>query len=307
MVDRQLGEFGEQEVRTRLERALLGTGAQFSGFADRGIDLVVQFESPSVDRRPLHFAVQVKTGDSFAHARGGRWAIRNVGADRFNQWKQSQLPVLFVWVRPTTPAECYYSVISKDTQREHFTISKRAIIGPALRYDLALRMCGSGANSTPKTIQSLLRPALGTALKDFAKSYYRQRLRGTTVTHPVVGPVAFSEHAWRHLTAQGRRQRQICQSLHLLPLAPTLLAGGGEFVGLRRLLRTRRGAWVTEVRLLAYRFDNVLLRGRPPASVQVVLRETITFPDNWLADVALHQHVTRRVGFQSVYEKVGVP
>ena len=45
--DHQLGEFGEQEVRARLERAICGHGFQFQGFADKGLDLLMQFAASS--------------------------------------------------------------------------------------------------------------------------------------------------------------------------------------------------------------------------------------------------------------------
>jgi hypothetical protein len=103
MVDRQLGEFGEQEVRSRLERALLGSAARFSGFSDKGLDLIVQFNSPAPNSPPLHFAVQVKTGESFAVLRDSRWQIQKLDDLEFRRWTHSQIPVLFVWVRPTVP------------------------------------------------------------------------------------------------------------------------------------------------------------------------------------------------------------
>ncbi len=76
--DKQFGEFGEQEVRARLERALCATGFQFSGFSDKGIDLFVQFESTAPDRQPLHYGVQVKTGDSFVKPHGSHWLVTNL-------------------------------------------------------------------------------------------------------------------------------------------------------------------------------------------------------------------------------------
>src|SRR6266852_1286313 len=105
MVDQQMGEFGEQEARARLERALIGAGVRFSGASDKGIDLLMQFEAPAPEPQPVHVAVQVKTGDSFAAMHRARWHVRNLDPDRFRQWTRSKVPVLFVWVRPTTPAE----------------------------------------------------------------------------------------------------------------------------------------------------------------------------------------------------------
>jgi len=117
--DQQMGEFGEQEVRARLERALSGNGVQFSGVADKGIDLILQFLSPAPDNQPLHFGVQVKTGDSYEESKKTHWRIKNLSELRFTHWTRSKLPIVFVWVRPYKPAECYWAVIRANTSRSH--------------------------------------------------------------------------------------------------------------------------------------------------------------------------------------------
>lgn len=51
----QIGDSGEKVVRSQLERALLSTGHQLSGHDDKGVDLVLQFPSPSPLSEPLFF------------------------------------------------------------------------------------------------------------------------------------------------------------------------------------------------------------------------------------------------------------
>lgn len=300
--DRQLGEFGEQEVRSRLERALLGTGIQFSGYSDKGIDLILQFESPAPDRQPLHFGVQVKTGESFAIGQKNRWKIRNLDQSRFRQWTMSRLPILFVWVRPTSPAKCFWAIIRRDSSIKYFSISKKSTITPSLRYKLALEY---GLHNISRQLSpiSILRPPLGIGLRPHAKDYYRSILMKERPVNPLLGPVSFTWSGWRHLTRLGRSQNYIHQSLQLLSATPDVIINPTKIVGVRYLPSAIRGDWVTERRLIILNKKDVHLTGRPPANLIVVLRQRIIFPKNWLEDVALHKHIKHEISFESIYEK----
>lgn len=261
--DRQLGEFGEQEVRSRLERALLGASVRFSGFADEGIDLVLQFVSPAPDKQPIHFGVQVKTGNSFAESVGSHWKIKNVEGERFKQWTKSKLPILFVWVQPANPAQCYRAVIRKNTSKNHFLISKKANITPSIRFDLALEYGLSKPEPNAERFH-LLRPPLSSGIRPFAKDFYRRELMSTQPVHPLIGTVKFSWRGWRHLTKQGRPLNYIHRSLQLLSLAPWAIENPDELIGMRRLSTDIRGAWTTEVRLIVFRCNGVEILSRPP-------------------------------------------
>ena len=64
--DRQLGESGEQRAIAALTMATLGNVKQYSGQHDKGIDLMLQVESPTMAGQPVYCGVQVKTGRSYA-------------------------------------------------------------------------------------------------------------------------------------------------------------------------------------------------------------------------------------------------
>lgn len=303
----QLGDTGEQEAQARLQRALQGHGAKLSGFADKGLDLLFQFESPRPDKQPLHFGVQVKTGNSFASLEKGRWHIKNLPAARFHQWTRSKLPVLFVWIRPTEPiAECYWGLIRRDTQRESFSISARASISPVLRYDLTLE--SARTDEQGKDVRgNLLVPPLNTPLRIYAKTFYKQELMSRQLQNPVVGQVAFTWRGWRHITGQRRPPRYIYQSLQFLSIAADCVSEASRFLGIRRMLQKTRGAWTTEVRLLIFEGPEVHFKIRPTARPIIVLREQIRYPAQWINDVHFAAKVVRHITFESIYEKVGAP
>lgn len=302
MPDAQLGELGEQEARGRLERALLGCGLRFSGFADKGIDLIMQFESPAPDGQPLHFGVQVKTGTSFASGSGAKWLVKNISESRFRQWTKSKLPVIFVWVRPTQPAECYWTIIRRTTSRSHFSIPKRSVINPGMRFQLALEVSVDPGEAVASGPIKLLRPPLGIGLRPFARKFYKTHLMPSRPVHPILGPISFSWRGWRHLTRQGRRQDFIHQSLQLLPATIQAIQSPSELVGLRHLKTLQRGHWTTELRLVVFRSRSVKVLGRRSADLVLVIRQRIRFPTNWLGDVSLHQRIYCESSFESIYE-----
>jgi len=297
----QLGEFGEQETRSRLERCLLGSGVRFQGQSDKGLDLVLQFQAPATNE-VLHFGVQVKAGDSYAELHRSRWRIKNIPAERFRQWSKSRLPVLLVWVRPTTPAECYWGLVTKDASVGQFSISRNALISPALRYDLALGVARDHSEALVRG--SLLVPPLHGGVQPAAKAHYRAMLRSRrALSNPVLGSVKLSWRAWRHMTRQGRAKHHISQSLQLLPSLPAVVAGATQFIGLRRLDCVRRGNWTTEIRLVAFRGPTLTFDFRPPADTRIVFRERIRYPRDWTQDVNLHKNIVREVTVESLYEK----
>lgn len=305
MIDTRLGEFGEQELRAQVERALLAAGVRFAGRADKGLDLIVQFESAAPDHQPLHYAVQVKTGDSFAELKRGRWHITGLDQLRFRQWTKSITPVLFVWVRPSNPAECYWALIKRDSEMRHFTIARRALICPTTRFDLTLETARDGELVQMKA--ELLRPSITMGLRDYAKEYYRRRLLGGTVVSPVLGPVEFTWSAWRHMTRRGRSSQHIAQSLQLLSAVESVIRQAGRFRALRRISHVVRGAWTCDTRLIALRGVELHFASRAPAVATLVCREQVWFPTHWHNHVQLHRDTRRVVAFHSIYEKVESP
>jgi hypothetical protein len=303
LVDRQLGEYGEQEARSRLERALLGTGKQLAGHADLGLDLIVQYPAPSIEEEPLLFGVQVKTGNSFAEESKSHWKIKNLDRKRFSQWQKVSYPVLFLWVRPTNPAECYWGFIRKNTNINQFLISKKSQLSPTARYDFALEYSRDCNPPSYTDTFSLLRPPLSKGLRPFAKEYYMSQLHGRHFVHPLLGSVAITRNAWNHLTRKKRPAYFITQSLQLLPIVSCAIENPTSFVGLRRIKHIIRGGWVTDIRLLAFKSSNIPVRSRPPIDVICVLREQIIYPVNWINNVSLHKETSRTLSLESIYEK----
>ena len=300
--DRELGALGEKLARARLEIALQGAAAPFSGFDDKGIDLYVQFQSNATKSTQI-VGVQIKTGASFGEADGGHWRIKNISPSDIDNWSRANFPVILVWVRPGSPDEYLWTLITEDSNAAELRISRDAVISPAMRFDLLRRFARMPKRRDSVPID-LCRPPLGKGLRQQAKEFYRHELMaGNCPENPVVGPVKFSWAGWHHLTARTRRQAYIQSSLQLLPVSRWAIENPTTLVGTRRLPREVRGGWVSESRLLAFESQGLPIRFRAAADVTVVVKQQITYPVDWHSDVRISKQIRQNNVFLSVYEK----
>lgn len=300
---RELGEFGEQQLVHRLQHALGGYADRQMGQADRGIDLTFHFESVAVDKTTLLFAAQAKTGRSHVRNDGNRLQFVRLDKRRFDEWRRSNVPVMLAWIDPDEGGECYWTLITDSSDSRRVSVSKLSRVSPATAVDLTLALHRPAASGQKGRLRSL-EPRLTTGVRKTAKQYYRTELSREKPVNPLVGEVAFSWAGWKHLTRKKRPRSFILQSLLLLPVARIAIEHPDKFVAIRRVARTNRGRWTTEIRLLV--FDSVFLgltQGSRRRRIRVVLREQVKYPDDWWRDAAFREKTDRTVSFWSIYEK----
>lgn len=301
--DRDLGASGEKSVRQRLEMAMKAAAVPFSGFDDKGVDFVVQFEPNVPLPAPMFFGVQVKTGASFGEADGANWRLKNIAAADLDKWSRSNLHVILVWIRPGSPDEYLWTLVGKETNLSELRIARSATISPAIRYDLSYH-CPLHSPTVLNVPVDLCRPPLGSGLRQHAKEYYRAHLmKDPRPVNPILGPVSFSWAGWHHLTAHGRKQAYVQSSLQMLAAAQWGIENPSRLAGVRRLPTTTRGAWVWESRLLAFECSNVPIRYRAPGNLVVVIKQEIIYPVDWMVDVNIWKKTRSSALFLSIYEK----
>jgi len=284
--------------------ALQGATSPFSGFDDKGVDLVVQFQPQIPNPAPMYFGVQVKTGASFGEPDGAHWRLKNVSSSDLNKWSRSNVPIMRVWVRPSSPDEYLWTLITKETNLSEIRFGRKATISPSIRYDLSYQ-CSSLPQ--PKVLDNpveLCRPPLGSGLRQYAKEYYRSNLLvGPRPLNPILGPVSFSWAGWQHLTARTRKLAFIQNSLQMLSAARWVVENPSRLVGVRCLPTTVRGDWVSEPRLLAFECSDIPIRYRAPSNLVVVIKQEIVYPLKWNDDVNISKKIRFTTLFLSIYEK----
>jgi hypothetical protein len=191
--------------------------------------------------------------------------------------------------------------IKTASSRDHLYISKKAFVTPSILYELSL-VSKLSARPEQKSPIPILRAPLNIGLREYSKGFYRN-LVGRTIDHPRLGAVKFTWRGWRHLTDQKRKLRQVHDSLQLLNACQYALQNPGKMRGVRRLLHKKRGAWITEVRLIAHQCNSVSFDDGTKKNLRVVFRESVGYPVNWQSDVLLHHHIHRKLTFESIYVK----
>jgi hypothetical protein len=290
------GKRGERIARHLLQQALDSNVPPVT--PDRGLDALIEFPSPGPGKRRLHLGVQIKTGFSFVEEQEKQWRIK-IERRELARWKASVIPVMFVWVHPDLENAAYWHLITNQTCRDHFFISKRRRITPSTRYDLAMKL-EKWEEPEEKQPCELLMPPLRSGVRPVAKELYRHLLRQLPPVNPLLGPVRISWHGWRHISGQGRPARSVVQSLQLLPALQTCLENPLPGPLLRRVSCRRVGTWIFDTRLIIFR--SVLeMRFRADAWVECVVRETIRYRADWMS--AANAAVSRTAAFESIYER----
>ncbi len=297
----ELGTEGEKRARALLEHALAATGSHFSGAFDLGVDLHIQFPLPATGQ-PYHLGAQVKTGNSFVKPKKKHWVVQNVKKADLESWRSSQFPVIFVWVRPGPPTQCFWRLVKRRTQVSPLRISKQALVSPVMRFDLPLYL--SPSVDAPEVSQvKLLRAPLGSGIRPYAKDFYRHELMTDEACHPVLGPIRFSWRGWKHLTSRRRSVSRIAESLSLLRAVPLAIRYPKRFVAIRRVGSTTRGDTTTESRLLVFDSHEVPVEFRGEVGLRYIIRESVTYPKHWEESLLTGGAIKRTLAFESVYQK----
>lgn len=294
--NQRLGASGERLARFLIEQSLDAAISPIS--PDRGFDGLIEFVSPSPRSSLLHLALQVKTGNSFARDIGRNWQV-TVERGRLQQWKESQTPVLLVWVSPERTNEALWQVVDRESSKRAVFIPKGRVITPATKYDLTLHLEGWSSDEQSRMCHPLW-PPLKRPLREEARIVYRRLMREPHPVSPLLGPVRISGFGWRHITSQGRLQRQVSQSLQLVPVIRWAIENSVPKPKLRRIARQCIGKWWSESRLVVFRVD-APLRHRAVARLELVLRETLRYRTDWMSVPGSQVH--RDVVFESIYER----
>ena len=300
-MSKTIGDFGEQNAQYKLERALQAHASRQQGSADEGIDLTLHFQSHVPPKRRIHMAVQIKCGHSYVQDKGNKYRIIRIGEQRFNEWRESNIPVILIWVNSDNGL-CYWKIITKKTRLKEIYISKHAVVSPITAIDLSLYLENDTDTTKVITISQLTAP-LSLSIKKYAKQYFIKNLLGKTFHNPYIGNVNISWAFWKHLTRKKRYQKQIFKSLSLLSNTGEALLNTAEFIGIRRLWSVERGDFITEGRLLifdTYGVDSKFLFQR---TIRTVIKERIRYKKNWINSSPTEAQISRELFLESIYEK----
>jgi len=294
---KQKGKLGEHQAMHILGSATLSEPVQYAGANDEGLDITVQVKSPSQAGHLVHCGAQVRAGESHLKKEDDDRYYIKVGNKEFSNWKEMNIPVLFIWVHPSGLA--YWAAITKKSSRKYFSISKRAVITPSIRTDISL-MGHTQIQQLQNKKFELIRPTLTDGIRLLAKNCY-ERLKQTSIEHKQLGLVELTWLGWRHLTRKGKSPKDIHDSLQLLPSLKYAIQNTKRLVAQRRLGITERGNWVFERRLLIFESQPINFDDGFTRVLHLALREITKYPSDWRNRIDLYESIERRVVFESIF------
>ena len=231
-----------------------------------------------------------------------RYNIVNLNEKRFEEWRISNIPVIFIWV-DSSNGDCYWRRVTKKTQRKNFTISKLAKISPATSIDLSLYSEDFSPYQSIFQINRLRSP-LSLGKRKYAKQYFIENLLGKEFSHPSVGEIKISWAFWKHLTNKDRPQQYIWESLSLLPAVNDSIQLPWSFTGIRRLWNITRGKTTSEGRLLI--FDSYGEEAECSSNqrlIRTVVRERLYYRKDWFNTPDPRNEIKRELFLESIFEK----
>lgn len=293
------GFAGENKVRLLLENVIGCIVAHHKGSDDIGFDFTAQMESTGLYKTPLFFQVQVKTGDSFVSECENYYKIKKGPLKkRWGQWKKSNTPVLFIWLKESAPINAFWQLIEPTSSIDHFFISKRKEITPLTRFDISLKLDTIEKSKTP--IIELFTGNIGKSFRNEAKDLYRKMMK-KELYNPLLGETRITWHGWKHITHQRRSINNIFNSLRLLPAIPACVETPDDIIQFRRINDPTRGKWHYNFRFIVFKKE-IMLKNYSPMEIAIVLKEIIKYPHNWEnASLEPYKKISRVVIFESIY------
>lgn len=273
------------------------------GEGQGALDYQFRYESAGPEKTNYVFGIQVKTGNSFGELNDtkNKWRITGVKSEHYKKWKDSNQPVLLLWVHPDT-SNVYWKYFGKNTPLKAISIPVTHKVNPSTKYEVerllrqGVRNKGNVANLTVPEFDNT------TETRIWSKTRYA-KIRG--YVQSVLGNVQVSNYAWRHLTRETRNKSHIRDSLLILPYVKTFLSGNPHQIQtLSCQEREVDGKEIIVNRKVLAIYRDVKFSDKGKCSVYVRLNEKVIFKKNWESG-GFGSNVRQSLILESVYRKQG--
>lgn len=298
------GAQGESLAGWQLAAILNGEAVRetMRGEGTGALDLQVKFPVTYPAATHQQLAVQVKTGPSFAKwtETKSRWRLDNIDRGHVEKWRNTNQPVMLLWVRLDPWTKVYWKLIATNSPLATLSFSENHLVTPAARFEIErlLQMHRMVRKPLPLiTVHKLQRTSE-------IRNWARQRFRGITGRHQgPLGTVSISTYAWRHLTRVTRPQSHIADSLTVLPYATQLLKIRPHQLQTLGQLSTECGGRTQISRKVLAIYRDVRFSDKGNCVVYIRLDERVSYPTNWEQTSLIRARVLQELRLESIYRK----
>lgn len=299
------GNVGEAIAAHRLTVIFDGecTKESMRGEGLGALDLQLKFYSTFPSETFTQVAVQVKTGPSFGQwtESKNRFRLQNIKDQHLEKWRNSNQPVLLIWINPTPSEKIYWKLITKKTPLETLSVSKNHELTPASRFEIERLL--NAHKTGPSNIEKIHTHALisTSEIREWArKKFYK--LRGH-INSPL-GNIQISNYAWRHLTRITRPQSHIQDSLTALPYVKIILRATPHQIQTQLVVRLVEGGKVKIHNKVLAIYRDVRFSDKEVCVVYVRLDEKIEHSANWRETSLIKKKTRHDLILESIFRKL---
>lgn len=243
------------------------------------VDLRISFEDVFHPPRLLQVHCQVKAGSSFVSTRApGRRTMR-INEETKHALTIASPPALLAWVPPAPSSRVYWYVPEPRVPvKKTIYIPDHQYITPYLRYHLS-RVATHGLYRKGLPLLSV-KPLPVEQVQETAKRAY-QELRAANLSNPIVGKLAITRLAWRHVTRKSKRSTPRVSALRVVPYLKSFVGKDPDRYQAPEPEITKLGPRTIETRNIHLWYRDALLIDGVRHTLILRVREEVTYPTNW--------------------------
>ena len=223
---------------------------------------------------------QVKSGKSYRlESSNATTLVLAIDKGTLNALSGTATPGVVVWVPPVPLDRLYW--YASDPRRPLKTparISRRQFVRPSIRYDLT-RLSTYSAWTRSFSRQTMAEIDAAAVIARARQAY--AALKETAWHHPLVGPLAVTRLAWRHVTRRSKTTVRRVQALRVVPYLKAFLSEAPDRYVCNQAAVSVCGCETREVRHILCWYRGALSINGDSYSLLLRIREEVSYPTKW--------------------------
>ena len=244
------------------------------------VDLKLSYRDPFSPKDLISIHAQVKSGPSYQAASSNERVITlNIDKATLDALHRSPNLGVVLWVPPKPQDRIYwYADLPRSPAKSPAKLPRTQYVTPSIGFDFA-RLC-KYANWTQSVPMQTVGSATDEQIMQKAKAAYK-KLKAANHKHPLVGELAVTRLAWRHVTRRSKTSKRRIKSLRAVPHLKLLMDKAPDRFVTTSVEISKAGKRTTDTRFLLCWYRKALEIDGKKHSVLLRIKEQITYPTNW--------------------------
>jgi hypothetical protein len=244
------------------------------------VDIKFSFRHTYEPGKLITFHAQVKSGESFRASSSNRTTLTlQIDKETLQALSGPGVPGLIVWVPPKPMDRLYwYANDPRRPLKRPVKVGRHQYVRPSIRYDLSrLTVYASWTKSSAMQTVGVSDKA---SVSIRAKKSYAE-IKSQAWWHPLVGKLAITRSAWRHVTRQSRATQQRILRLRVVPYLKEFLGKAPDRFVCDQGPIDVNGRRTIDTRYVLCWYRGALRIENEPYSLLLRIKEEISYPTHW--------------------------